>query len=115
MKIYKGTRNASGTIVTVNGVALDPQTNLRDFRADRFEWGYDGAGPRQLAFAILVDLEGPEGAFERYRNFAADEIAEIEDDEWSMTSEDIKESKDGIVYVDMDLDTLLKKVRGEIE
>ena len=115
MKIYKGTRDVNGIRVTVNGEPLDPRTDLRDFRADGFEWGYDGSGPRQLAFAMLADMDGSEAAFQRYRDFTTDVIAEMDDDVWSMTSEDIGESQEGIVYVDMTLDTLLKKVRGEID
>ncbi len=115
MKIYKGERGGDGAVVTVNGRLLDPRLDLRNFGGDGFEWGYDGAGPRQLAFAILADLEGPEIAFQRYRDFTTDVIAEIEDDYFSISSDDINEAQDGVVYVDMDLDTLLKKVRGEID
>ena len=120
-KIYRGKRAGGGTVVTVNSVPLDPHSEARDFRAEEFEWGYEGAGPRQLAFALLADAFGQETAFERYRQFLHDVIAEMTDDDWTMTPDDMggrsdgdQGSDDGIVYVDMDLETLLKKVRGEI-
>ncbi len=115
MKVYKGTRDVNGIRVTVDGQPLDPRTDLRDFHADTFEWGYDGPGPRQLAFAILADFESSEIAFQRYRDFSEDVIAKLSDSAWVLTSEDIGQSQEGVVYVDMDLDTLLKKVRGEID
>ena len=48
---------------------LDPLNEVRDFKAEEFEWGYEGAGPRQLAFALLADAFGQETAFERYRYY----------------------------------------------
>ena len=114
MKIYKGVRLQEGVLVTVNDAPLDPQIELRDFHSAGFEWGYDGSGPSQLAFAILADHLGPKGAFDNYRSFMAMGIAEIEADEWTMTSEDIDNRLGQIVEVPMDLKTLLKKVRGEI-
>lgn len=42
-------------------------------------------------------------------------IAEIEDDEWTMTSDDIKQRVSEIAIVPMTLETLLRKVRGEID
>lgn len=123
-KVYRGQRGPQGTIVTVDSVPLDPRSDVREFHAEGYEWGYEGAGPRQLAFALMVDAFGEKVAFTRYRHFLHDVIAEIKDDDWTMTADDMAAaggggggeggSDDGIVYVDMDLDTLMKKVRGEI-
>ncbi len=115
MKIYQGKRQGQSTSVTVDGAPLEPHSELRDFHADGFEWGYEGSGPSQLGFALLVDHMGAEGAFQQYRKFVRDVIAEIEADEWRLTTDDIADRlREEIVEVPMDLETFFKKVRGEI-
>ena len=100
MKIYQGKRQGESTSVTVDGAPLEPHSDLRDFHADGFEWGYEGSGPSQLGFALLVDHMGGEGAFQQYRKFVPDDIA--------------NRLREEIVEVPMDLETFFKKVRGEI-
>ena len=115
MKIYQGTRAGGATLVMVDGVALAARAELRDFHADGFEWGYEGSGPSQLGFAILVDHMGPEGAFQHYRRFVRDVIAELPGDQWQLSTDDVANRlREDIVEVPMDLETLMKKVRGEI-
>jgi hypothetical protein len=115
MKTYRGRRSETGVEVTVDGQPLDARIDLRDFRASGFEWGYEGSGPSQLALAILADHAGPQHALGNYRNFMRHIVAEIQDDEWTLTGEDIDRQASEIVVVPMDLETLLKKVRGEID
>jgi len=115
MKVYAGKRGDDTVEVTVDGKPLDPRADLRNFGADRFEWGYEGSGPNQLAFAILADHMGAEGALTHYRRFVRDVIAEIGDDEWRLTTDAVAARlREEIVEVPMDLETLMKKVRGEI-
>ena len=115
MKTYRGRRDAGKVDVTVDGEALDPRLDLRDLRANGFEWGYEGSGPSQLALAILADHAGPQAALGSYRDFTRTIVAEIEGDEWTLTSADIDQRVDEIAIVPMDLKTLLRKVRGEID
>jgi hypothetical protein len=115
MKVYAGRRTPRGTKVTVDGKPLDAKLGLLDFQADGFEWGYEGSGPSQLALAILSDYGGDEMALRNYRDFTHNIIAEIEDDEWTLTSEDIEQKAQEVVIVPMDLKTLMRKVRGEID
>ena len=115
MKVYAGKRGDDAVVVTVDGQPLDPRADLRDFGADCFEWGYEGSGPNQLAFAILADHMGAEGALTHYRRFVRDVIAEIEGNEWRLTTDNVADRlREEIVEVPMDLETLLRKVRGEI-
>ncbi len=114
MKTYRGTRTPLGASVIVDDVPLDPRADLRDFKADGFEWGYEGSGPSQLALAILADHAGPQAALEHYRDFMNTIIADLEGDEWSLTTADIDRRISEIAIVPMDLPTLLKKIRGEI-
>jgi hypothetical protein len=115
MKVYLGKRGEESVEVTVDGRPLDPRKDLRNFGADRFEWGYEGSGPNQLGFAILADHMGGEAAFQHYRRFVRDVIAEIEADEWRLTTDNVADRlREEIVEVPMDLETLLRKVRGEI-
>ena len=116
MKIYEGKRDGEGKIVvTVDGEPLDAHADIRNFQADGFEWGYEGSGPSQLGFAMLVEHMGAEGALEHYRRFVRNVVAEIEADEWRFNTDDIANRlREEIVEVPMDLETLMKKVRGEI-
>lgn len=115
MKTYRGRRTGETVEVTVDDTPLDPRLDLRDFQASGFEWGYEGSGPSQLALAILADHGGPQLALGSYRDFMKHVVAEIDGDEWTLTSDDIDRRGEEIVVVPMDLETLLKKVRGEID
>jgi hypothetical protein len=53
MSIYQGKRIKQGCIVTVDGQRLPPRADLRNHSPTRFEWGYGGSEPSQLALAIL--------------------------------------------------------------
>jgi hypothetical protein len=65
-----------------------------------FEWGYLGSGPSQLAYAILrsweeivADLDKKYAkiyALKLYQSFKEDVIANIRDDEWTITSEQVR-------------------------
>jgi hypothetical protein len=112
MKTYSGRRTAAGAVVLVDGAPLAPRTELRDFRAG-FEWGYEGSGPSQLALAILADHAGPQAALGGWKTFMQTTIAELDGDEWRLTSGEIKQREESIAIVPMDLQTLLRKVRGE--
>ena len=114
MKVYTGTRKGERVTVTVDGEALDPRLDLRDFQAGGFEWGYQGSGPSQLALAILADHAGPQAALGSYRHFVQAIIAEIETDTWRLTSAEIDQRIAQTTIVPMDLKTLLRKVKGEI-
>jgi hypothetical protein len=112
MKTYSGKRTAAGAVVLVDGRPLDPRADLRDFRAG-FEWGYEGSGPSQLALAILADHAGPQAALGGWKAFMQTAIAELEGDEWRLTSDEIALRQESVAIVPMDLATLLRKVRGE--
>src|SRR5258708_34841672 len=62
MKIYEGARSLDGAIVTVDGKKLPPRLDLRTFSKAGFEWTYEGAGPAQLALALLADHLGDDQA-----------------------------------------------------
>lgn len=113
MKVYRGERTPTGVVVTVDGQPLDPHRGLRDFRADGFEWGYEGSGPSQLALAILADLHGPAAALGGYRGFMRGVVALLPEQGWQLDSGQIEQAGREVVEVPMDLETLLRKVRGE--
>jgi hypothetical protein len=114
MKTYTGIREGERVTVMVDGQALDPRLDLRNFHASGFEWGYEGSGPSQLALAILADHADASTALGNYRNFVQVIIAEIEEDSWRLTSEDIDQRVEETTIVPMDLKTLMRKVKGEI-
>jgi len=114
LKTYHGHRDPQGITVTVDDVALDPRYDLRQLSQSGFEWGYTGAGPMQLALAILADHFGDGGqALKEYRRYCELVIAEIEDDEWSIESSTINASLVEVTDVPMTLEQLLSKVRGD--
>ncbi len=45
-------------VVAFNGEPLDPRLDLWNHSPTGFEWGYGGAGPAQLALAILAAYLG---------------------------------------------------------
>ncbi|MBT4687744.1 MAG: hypothetical protein HOK21_09330 [Rhodospirillaceae bacterium] len=114
MKVYTGIREGERVTVSVDGQPLDARLDLRDFHASGFEWGYEGSGPSQLALAILADHADPQTALGNYRKFVQIFIAEIEDDSWRLTSDEINQRISETTIVPMDLKTLMRKVRGEI-
>ncbi len=112
MPIYRGTRSGEVTSVTVDGVALDPRLDLRALCEEGYEWGYIGSAPHQLALAILAAELGERRALANYRSFCENTIARLRCDHWVLQGEQIEESLQGVVEVDMTLEELLNKVRG---
>jgi len=55
MKTYSGDRTIDGVIVLVDQARLLPDLGGAIFSDTGCEWGYDGPGPRELAYVILVD------------------------------------------------------------
>lgn len=62
---------------------------LRNHSPDGFQWGYGGAGPAQLALALLLDVTGnPEVAQAYYQDFKFHIVASW-GEEWSITNQQI--------------------------
>lgn len=109
---YQGKRDGNMCIVTVNGEVLDSQSNEDSMPLAQFEWGYNGAGPARLSFAILAHhFKDSRKALAAYRTFCDLVIAELEGDEWSITTNAIAEYFDRTVEVPMTLDELVDRVR----
>ncbi|MGE5270775.1 MAG: DUF6166 domain-containing protein [Thiohalocapsa sp.] len=90
MKIYRGGRSLDGAVVTVDGTRLDPRYDLRRLSPTGFEWTYEGAGPAQLALALLADHLGDDArALALYEPFMRAVVAEL-DNSWELTSADIE-------------------------
>ena len=89
MKTYQGTRTMDGLVVTVDGSPLAERCEVKQFTRRGFEWTYEGASPRQLAFAILFDHLGDAGrAVVESDAFMKAVIANLDND-WRLTSSDI--------------------------
>ncbi|MGH6719297.1 MAG: DUF6166 domain-containing protein [Alphaproteobacteria bacterium] len=112
-KIYEGRRLPTGCVVTVDGRPLDPRYDVR-VMADHFEWGYDGNGPRQLAFALLADHFGrSDKAMGAYRRLTNALIETLDADSWSITGQQIDQALEAFTDVPLDLAGLIKRIRGE--
>lgn len=96
MKIYEGGRSLAGAIVTVDGRKLDPRFDLKKLSPAGFEWTYEGAGPAQLALALLADhLGDDQKALRLHQGFMQAVIADL-DNSWRLTSADIDEALAGL-------------------
>ena len=89
MKVYEGGRSLDGAVVTVDGRPLPPRHDLRLVSRAGFEWTYEGAGPAQLALALLADHLGDDrAALAGYERFMREVVAHL-DNAWRLTSADI--------------------------
>lgn len=89
MKTYEGARGLAGALVTVDGKPLPPRHDLRALSKAGFEWTYEGAGPAQLALALLADHFGDDAkALAKYERFMRGVVANL-DNAWRLTSGDI--------------------------
>ena len=89
MKTYEGARSLAGAIVTVDGRPLPPRLDLKALSKAGFEWTYEGAGPAQLALALLADHCGDDRqALQHYERFMREVVANL-DNAWRLTSADI--------------------------
>lgn len=89
MKSYVGGRSLAGAEVTVDGRPLDPHYDLKRLSPTGFEWTYEGAGPAQLALALLADHLGDNArALALYEAFMRAVVADL-DNSWELTSDDI--------------------------
>jgi hypothetical protein len=113
-KIYHGQRTPQGTDVTVDGKPLDPRVDLRAMSKVGFEWGYSGAGPMQLALAILADhhVDNDGVALRDFKRYCELVIAEIDRDEWTIDSARIDGSLNEVTDVPLTLEQLMSRVKG---
>jgi hypothetical protein len=92
MKVYEGGRSLAGAVVTVDGKPLPPRHDLKMLSRAGFEWTYEGAGPAQLALAMLADHFGDDQkAVQHHEAFMREVIADL-DNAWRLTSIDIDEA-----------------------
>ena len=68
---------------------MPPRYDLKRLSSTGFEWTYQGAGPAQLALALLADhLADDNRALALYDAFMKRVVAEL-DNSWELTSADI--------------------------
>ena len=92
MKVYEGGRSLAGAVVTVDGRKLDPRFDLKRLSPAGFEWTYEGAGPAQLALALLADHLGDDRkALALHEGFMRAVVADL-DNSWRMTAADIDQA-----------------------
>lgn len=118
MKLYRGTRAYSDAdldgvtrgekmrgacVVTVENdevgedlrqrKKLSSRLDLWNHSPSGFEWSYSGAGPAQLALAILADCLGDgERAVRLHQRFKAAVVANLPDEEWTLSEEQVRQA-----------------------
>ncbi len=81
-----------GVVVLVDGQPLDERYALKKFTSGGFEWTYEGAGPNQLALALLADHLGDnQAALDLCEPFMRAIVADFEND-WELTGQEIDEA-----------------------
>jgi hypothetical protein len=92
VKVYEGGRSLAGAEVTVDGNPLPPRFDLKKLSPTGFEWTYEGAGPAQLALALLADHLGDDArALALHERFMREVVAYL-DNSWQLTAADIDEA-----------------------
>ena len=92
MKVYEGARSLAGALVSVDGQPLPPRHDLKLLSKAGFEWTYVGAGPAQLALALLADhLGDDQKALALHEPFMRTVVARL-DNAWRLTSDDIDQA-----------------------
>ena len=90
MATYKGIReDPLRCVVTKDGEPLAPRLELINHSPTGFEWGYGGAGPAQLALAILADHLGDREALRLHPDFKSYFVAALPEEGWQFTSDDL--------------------------
>jgi hypothetical protein len=96
MKTYRGGRSLDGAVVTVDGRQLAARYDLKRLSPTGFEWTYEGAGPAQLALALLADHLGDDvRALELHEAFMRAVVADL-DNSWELTSDDVEAALAGL-------------------
>ena len=89
-KLNSGDRTIDGCLVTEDGAPLPEALEVARLCEDGFEWSYEGAGPAQLALAILLDHFGDaQRALREHEGFMRNVVANF-NNEWEMTSADVE-------------------------
>jgi hypothetical protein len=96
MKTYVGERSIDGVVVTVSGQPLDPAVEQARYSSNGFEWTYEGAEPKQLAFALLFDHLADTAMAEKLTPRFMTEVVANFDNDWTMTSQDIAAAVEAI-------------------
>jgi len=89
-RLFKGLRTKNGALVTYRDTPLDLRLDLKEHSPMGFEWGYNGSGPKQLALAILAEVNDDKFALFAYENFCTKFIESITKDEWSLDYDEIR-------------------------
>jgi hypothetical protein len=90
MATYEGRRTIDGLVVTVDGKNLDERYDVERFTKYGFEWTYEGAGPQQLALAILVNHLGDTARAVRLSQPFMQKVVANLDNDWTLTAEEIE-------------------------
>lgn len=93
--VYRGRRDPVAPVgeeveVTVDGEPLDKRYDLLSASPSGFEWAYGGSGPAQLAIALLAHATDEKLACRYYQQFKEEIVAELPEDGWRLTSDDIE-------------------------
>ena len=92
MRVYVGERARDGTVrvrVEHDGAAR-PLAHAARHAPDRFDYGYDGSAPADLARSILADYLGYAPKWRVYRAFLHQFIAPLDRSEpWTITEAEI--------------------------
>ncbi len=91
-QVYRRARLSSES-----GPLLAPQLGVHSHSSSELDWGYAGSGPDQLSLAILIDYLGDvTEAEDLYQDFKSIVVAHLPEEEWTLSSEEIRAALKGI-------------------
>jgi DNA-binding transcriptional regulator YiaG len=88
--VFKGVKLQNGErSVTINAQPLN--LYLESFNHSRmgFDWGYEGSGPLQLSFAILMHVANEMAAKQLMKEFLRDKISKLNRLAWELDTKDV--------------------------
>lgn len=93
--VYEGFRFEHPVVIKIDASKrkslLPTYQHIKNHSTNGFEWGYNGSGPSQLAFAIVYDItKDEELSLQLYKEFKRRVIAPLPSDYWRLSTDVIK-------------------------
>lgn len=87
---YRGERTIDGVVVTFNGIPITSKLpNLENFNFS-FEWGYEGEGPLNLAYALILHSRRDAAQADKYSNNLMGRLISKLSNDWEIDSDELE-------------------------
>ncbi|NOQ29951.1 MAG: XRE family transcriptional regulator [Helicobacteraceae bacterium] len=112
--VFSGKKTLLGNrLVQMNDQDLDPRHDLFNHARDGYDWGYIGAGPLQLAFAILVKMTNPQFATKYRAQFNKEVVAKLDQKNWTLDAHALQEWIDNKEKHELEVTPTINSTKGK--